>query len=83
MKLIQVNKEGKKEKLSNMENKIECPLCKCDFSFKEGDIEVIVEGIPYEKGIRKLFGQNRDYVVFKYVTCPWCKGKVQLKYTVM
>ena len=81
--MIRVNREGLKEKISSSGNEVECPLCKCNFSFKEGDIETIVEGIPYDKGIKRLLGQNKAHMVYKYVTCPWCKGKIQLKYTVM
>lgn len=75
-----INEEGDQEKQANSSyNKLKCIFCNCEFSFKEKDIETVVENIPYESFFRKLIGQIQDYIVYRYVTCPWCKSKIKLK----
>ncbi len=79
-----INKEGKENAFDKgMDNELECPHCKCKFSFKEEDIEVIVRGIPYKTGIKKILKINEDYIVHKYITCPWCRSRLRLKYTIV
>ncbi|MGN1327577.1 MAG: hypothetical protein ACI4VQ_05855 [Clostridia bacterium] len=81
--MVVVEKKGEADKFAtNEENKITCSFCHCEFSFKEGNIEAVMEGIPYEKGIKKLLKMNKTYIIHKYITCPWCKSKLKLKYTI-
>lgn len=79
-----INKEGKENAFDKgMDNELECPHCKCKFSFKEEDVEVAVRGIPYKTGIKKILKINEDYIVHKYITCPWCRSRLRLKYTIV
>lgn len=78
-----VNQEGNRDMLvDSPESNISCPFCNCNFSFKEDNIEIVYEGIPYEKGIKKLFSMNKDTIIHRYVTCPWCRAKLKLKFVV-
>lgn len=80
---MQINKKGTNDKLPVLQNTVICPICNCEFVFEEKDIEVVVEGIPYEKGIRKLLGMNQNYIYHKYILCPWCHSKHKLIYDLL
>ena len=78
-----INQEGSKDMLvDSPESNISCSFCSCNFSFREEDIETVYENIPYEKGIRKLLTMNQDVIIHRYITCPWCKAKLKLKFVV-
>ena len=78
-----VNREGAQDKRINSPyTDVKCVFCHCNFSFKEKDIETVVESIPYDSGIKKVFGSIKDYIVYRYVTCPWCKSKMKLKFII-
>lgn len=76
-------KEGDEDKVQNSPFKeVVCPYCDCKFAFKESDIENVVDYIYYDKGIKKVFQAIKDAIVTRYITCPWCKAKLKLKFTV-
>ena len=79
---MEINKEGNLTKLNGDMAKISCPFCNCDFKFSENDLEIIIEKIPYQNGIKGMLKITKDYIVHKYITCPWCKNKLKLKYVV-
>lgn len=78
---MKIQTRGEINKLPKFSNSIICPICGCEFFFLEKDIEIIIEGIPYEKGIKKILGLKQDYIYHKYISCPWCKEKLKLNYT--
>jgi hypothetical protein len=79
---MKINDKGKDCRVTKWENSASCPFCNCNFSFKEEDIEIMNEGSPYEKGLKRFLRLNKGYIVHRYVICPWCKAKLKLKIVV-
>ena len=80
--MIQILENGKDDKSTKSKMSISCPYCLCSFNFIESDIETIYEIIPHTSGIKKFLGLKKAYVPHKYITCPWCKAKLKLKYVI-
>lgn len=62
--------------------KDECPVCKTNFYFTDNDIKDIYEPIPAQNGIKKFFGINEGYDIYRYVRCPMCKSYLKLKFSI-
>lgn len=69
---------------NNIDNGLSHIICKCgcQFSATESDIEEQIIPIPYEKGIKRVFGAAKGYIHNRYITCPNCFRKMKVKYYV-
>lgn len=73
------------EKLYNsIDNGLSNIVCKCgcNFSATEADIETSSIPVPYDRGIKKVFGMTQGYIYNRYITCPSCFRKMKVKYCV-
>lgn len=80
--MIMINEGDKERNGNNILQEIHCPYCDCDFAFKENDIENNIDYVYFDKGIKKIFQVVKDVIVTRYITCPWCKVKLKLKFIV-
>jgi hypothetical protein len=79
---MKIDEDGNVNRIPSEMNRLKCPFCNCIFTFLETDIDVVTEGIPYDKGFKGFFKINKYYIYHKYVTCPWCKAKLKLRYII-
>lgn len=70
------------EQIDNGLSKIKCK-CGCIFSATENDIELQIIPIKRENGVKKFFGARTTYRFCRYITCPKCYNKMQVKYKVV